>query len=405
MRHLYKIFNEKDKSIFDKRFTMRYNFDSTVHFDLEIKPINQPEVFDLFYVPTNKMMKHMSTIQKLARSLNHTHDTLPPVARKQFLLECLVEELYNTNELEGVKSTKKEIARSTKEAQLNKKTNTRFNSMARLYLRLEKGDISLPQTPNDIRVIYDAVTKGEIDSKELPDGDTFRQDTTYIYKKSGSGKIIHRGITPESAINTELEKLIHFMDENKAIPMMIKAIVGHFFLGYIHPFYDGNGRTSRFISSMYMSDEVGQIAAMSLSRGCNKEAKKYLKAFENTNSLKSRGEMNHFIETLLEIIIGALQEMNAELKEKSVLLKRAEDKIRQIDQLTNIKDREMMFIIAQNYFFDYSEGITVKELAHETDLSEPTVRKVIKELLKLDLIKQTGKRPAYFTIHPTYFES
>src|SRR5699024_3173366 len=121
MRHLYTVFNEKDKSIFDKRFTMRYHFDSAVHFDLEIKPINQPEVFDLFYIPTNKMMKQMSTIQKLSRSLNDTHDKLPPVARKQFLLECLVEELYNTNELEGVKSTKKEIERSTKEAQLNKK--------------------------------------------------------------------------------------------------------------------------------------------------------------------------------------------------------------------------------------------------------------------------------------------
>ena len=27
----------------------------------------------------------------------------------------------------------------------------------------------------------------------------------------------------------------------------IKAVLGHFFLGYIHPFPDGNGRTSRFI--------------------------------------------------------------------------------------------------------------------------------------------------------------
>src|SRR5699024_7948527 len=150
---------------------------------------------------------------KLSRSLNYTHDTLPPVARKQFLLECLVEELYNTNELEGVKSTKKEIARSTREAQLNKKTNTRFNSMARLYLRLEKGDISLPQTPNDIRVIYDAVTKGEIDSKESPDGDTFRQDTTYIYKKSGSGKIIHRSEEHTSELQSRFDLVCRLLLE------------------------------------------------------------------------------------------------------------------------------------------------------------------------------------------------
>ena len=28
---------------------------------------------------------------------------------------------------------------------------------------------------------------------------------------------------------------------------VVKAVLGHFFLAYIHPFPDGNGRTSRFI--------------------------------------------------------------------------------------------------------------------------------------------------------------
>src|SRR5699024_8552462 len=127
------------------------------------------------YIPTNKMLQQMSTVQKLSRLLNQTHNQLPSVARHQFLLECLVEELYNTNELEGVRSTKKEIAKSVREAQSNKKSNSRFNSMANLYLRLVKCYISLPQAPKDIRTIYDDITKGEIDPQELPDGDTFRR--------------------------------------------------------------------------------------------------------------------------------------------------------------------------------------------------------------------------------------
>lgn len=64
-----------------------------------------------------------------------------------------------------------------------------------------------------------------------------------------------------------------------------------------------------------------------------------------------------------------------------------------------------MFIIAQNYFFDHSDGITVKELAHETDQSKATVRKILNELLALDLLKQTGKRPAFYIIHSSYIES
>src|SRR5699024_2416369 len=358
MRHLYKVFNEQDRSIFDKHYNKRMQFDAAIKFNLHIKPVDQPETYQLYYIPTNKMIMQVSLVQKLSRSLNDTYEKLPDVARDQFLLECLIEELYNTNELEGVRSTKEEISRNTRDVQSNKKNNSRFYSIASLYLSLVKGETSLPEVPKDIRTIYDDITKGEIEEEELPDGDMFRADTTFVYKKSGSGKVIHRGVTPESRVIQEIDNILKFMNVEE-IPMIIKAAVGHFFFGYIHPFYDGNGRTSRFISSMYMSSELGHISAMSLSRGCNKYTKKYLEAFENTNSIKNRGEMNHFIEVFMEIIIGALKEMNAELKEKDELLTIARIKISNEEKLKNEKNKDLMFVIAQNYFFDTGDGITV----------------------------------------------
>ncbi|WP_409373627.1 Fic family protein [Ureibacillus thermosphaericus] len=73
----------------------------------------------------------------------------------------------------------------------------------------------------------------------------------------------------------ELEKLLVFMNQPNEVPEIIKVAIGHYFFGYIHPFYDGNGRTSRFISSLYLSKTLGNILALSLSRGCNKYKTNY----------------------------------------------------------------------------------------------------------------------------------
>ncbi len=407
MRYLFKLFHEKDGRSFDDIFQKRFEFDSAVHLGLNIKPMNQPHSYELFYIPTNNILRLTCRLYKVSGEFNRIFEELPKVAQKQFIKECLVEELYNTNDLEGIKSTREEIARSTKEVMLNKKTKKRFESMIKSYYRLVSNDFEFPKLPHDIRQIYDDITQGEIEQQELPDGEIFRTETTYILKKSGSGKVIHQGVTPESEIVRLNGKLLAFMGEDSEVPNLIKVAVGHYYFGYIHPFYDGNGRTSRFISSMYLSKDIGNISTLSLSRACNLFKNKYLEAFELANSIRSRGEMNHFIEVFLEIVVYALEQMNAELKEKSLLLSLARKKLSGDPNLKAIPPiySDVMFVLAQNYFFDAGSGLTTKELAGIFEKSEATIRKIMKELLDLSLIEQQGEKPAYYCAIQRYFES
>jgi len=405
MRHIHKIFHEVSASEFNKVFEKRINYDSTVRFKLHIKPMDQSHIYELYYVPTNQMLRMISELCIISKEFNTTFANLPKIAQQQFIIECISEELYNTNELEGIRSSKEEIVRSTKDVIFNRKSKKRFENMIRSYYRL-LNEFEFPKIPKDIRKIYDDITQGEIDPQELPDGGIFRKETTYILKKSGSGKVVHQGITPESEIIHLTEKLLDFMNNNSEIPNIIKVAVGHYYFGYIHPFYDGNGRTSRFMSSMYLSKDLGNISTLSLSRGCNKYKTNYLEAFEISNSIRSRGEMNSFIETFLKIMIEALKQMNTELKEKSQLLDMALKKIDgepKLDGVTQIYS-EMMFVLAQNHFFDSSSGLTVGELADMFGKSAVTVRKIVKGLLDLSLVEQRGERPAYFCIKQKYFE-
>ncbi|PZT52172.1 Fic family protein [Paenibacillus silvae] len=406
MRHIYKIYHEKSNSELKEVYQQRFNYDSTVQLGLHIKPMSQPNKYELYYVPTNQLLNLINDIHFVSNEFQKTFEKIPQVAQNQFINECLVEELFNTNDLEGIRSSREEIARSTREIQLKVNTKKRFESMIKSYMGLLSNEIKFPRTPEDIRKIYDNITNGEIDQKELPDGDIFRKETTFVQKKSGSGKIIHQGITPEKDVITAIEQLINFMNNQKEIPLIIRVAIGHYFYGYIHPFYDGNGRTSRFISSLYLSDVLGEICTLSLSRGCNTYRNKYLEAFEITNSIRSCGEMNYFIECFLEIILSTLNQMHGELKEKNQLLNLANDKLLE-EPLLKEKDllfRNTMFVLAQNLFFDSGNGLTIKDLAEISGKSELTMRKITSKLLELALIEKRGERPAYYHIRSKYFE-
>lgn len=408
MKYLHKIFNEKSRTVFDQEYKMRLNSPTVTKLGLKIKPQDQPNEYELYYLPTNEIIDLITEIFETVQILNYTFYKLPRIARAQFINQCIIEELYHTNDLEGVKSSREEIARSAKEIELKTKRKRRFNSMITSYMQLLNNEVSLPESVNDIRTIYDLITDGEIEDKDKPDGEIFRLEETFVHKKSGTGKIIHTGLTPESKIRIEMDNLLKFMNKSE-VPELIKVAVGHYFYGYIHPFYDGNGRTSRFLSSLYLSKIVGDIGALSLSRAANKFSNKYLEAFEVTNSIKNNGEMNYFIESLLTVILSALKEMATEIKEKDELLRLAIEKIREEPELKNKKDRfrKVMFTIAQHYFFsvESSKGVTVKELAKVHSVSPATIRATVKKLEELSLIDQTGQKPVYIKIKKGYFES
>jgi len=168
MKYLYKVFHEKDSTEFNEIYRNRISFDSAVRFNLSIKPIDQPKEFELYYVPTTTMIGKVSEIHRTSSELNRIFDSLPPVAKEQFISESLVEELYNTNQLEGVRSTKKEIARIVRNIKLNKKGKKRFHSMVKSYFSLINGEVTLPTEPQDFRMIYDEIAKDEIEASEAP---------------------------------------------------------------------------------------------------------------------------------------------------------------------------------------------------------------------------------------------
>ncbi|QQY80068.1 hypothetical protein EDD65_101113 [Keratinibaculum paraultunense] len=129
MDYFYKMYyNIKSIEDRDKIAKERYNYHSTIRTGLEIKPIDQDKTFELFYIPTNKTINLIQKITLYDKELEEKFNILPGVAKTKFLIEIVADELYSTNELEGIKSSRKEIVESTKSIIFNEESkNKRFN--------------------------------------------------------------------------------------------------------------------------------------------------------------------------------------------------------------------------------------------------------------------------------------
>ena len=254
---LYKTYyksKEEYKSLYDTRF----NSKEAVKFAIEISGS------EAFYVPCNEIYALSSSILRTDKRVSLVSAQLPTAAIKQFRLESLIDEIVITNDIEGVHSSRKEIKDVLDSLGESNRSEKRFEGLINQYFLLGEKNIEL-QSCKDLRALYDNLVLHEIlenDPKNAPDGEIFRKDVVTV--KNARQETVHTGIYPETKIVSYMQKSLDILnDENSDI--LVRTAVFHYLFGYVHPFYDGNGRVSRFISSYYLAKDLDPLVGNRLS--------------------------------------------------------------------------------------------------------------------------------------------
>lgn len=414
MQYMNKLFyNLGDISNREAKLKERLNYDSAIFPGLQIKPINQSKTYELYYIPTMETIDLISKISKDDIILTQLYDNLPDMAQKRFLVDILSSELHNTNLLEGVRSSKEELVFTAKKAlepKLEGREFLKFFNAINLYIELKTGNLTKPKNAGDIRKIYDEITVDGVEKENLPDGELFRKKAAYIY--TSKLKEVHRGITSssdtEEYIIFKINKLLDFLNDEAKCSELIKNAIFHYYFGYIHPFYDGNGRTARFISSIYIKENYSWLTALSLSQGSNDSKSLYLKAFDSTNQISMQGELNFFVDSFLKVLNNGQNILKDNLQTKVILLDEALDKI---ENDSNIKgDRDLTDImktaVELHLFGPHNDYIDVKLLKDENILryTDQTIRRKLNRLFELQLLNKISKNPIRYILNPDYLE-
>ena len=385
--HLKSVSYQNEEE-YEKLYTSRFHSDEAVHIDLLIHGSHA------FFLRTPDLYEQIIRINKLDRNARILCEKLPSKAMTWFKKKCLIDEIVSTNGIEGVISTRKEISEILSER--HGRSGNRFYDISRRYNMLSDKHCQL-KTCKDIRNIYNELLYEEIrqeDPENLPDGILFRKKQVNVH--SETDKIIHRGILPEEKIIEYMQKALDFLNDD-SISIYFRIAVFHYLFGYIHPFYDGNGRTSRFISSYLLAAETETpVIGYRLATTINENISKYYKAFKTCNEERNRGDLTPFVMSFLDIIECAFTELIDELSGKNETLEYYTRCAGTLPFADDVKIREVYVALIQAALLS-DNGIEITELAHMISASRSTAEKRLKMIDDRVLVTNMVGKTKYYS--------
>ena len=396
---LTKYFYQHTQEEYETEYIRRLEAPFTVHFNIPIHQYNRKSAYPAFLCYTGEILRLVEKFYKTYEQFLYTVNTVPPVVLYQFTRLSIVEEVKSTNDIEGVRSTKKEIR------EIIEKKGThyhRLQSVVHQYLELLGEEEIKFDTCQDIRNFYDDFTHQEI-TRENPqnrlDGSLFRKEPVQI--EAATGKTIHQGLYPESRIIEALDQALRIL-HSEEYPLLIRLALFHYFFVYIHPFYDGNGRTDRFITSYFLSRQFHRLLAVRLSIYIKRNQSRYYHMLEEADSERNRGDMTPFVMGFLEILIGSTEDTIGVLSRKNEQMCKYESRIDAF-QLQDKLLKEIYITLLQAALF-YGEGISMADLMKVTGKNRGTIQKRIDEIPGNHLIVTKAGKTNYYKLNLMLFK-
>ena len=376
---LYKA-SFKNNINYKELYNERFNMPNTIHFPIMIN--DNPS----FLYLNEEVLSLIEDIQTLSDKVTRANP--------------LIEGIIATNAIEGIVVNKEEVIDllNTNQPKEYKRLYGLVNKYRDILLK-DKEFVPITDSLK-LREVYNDILIQDIeksDQHNIPDGLIFRRDIVNIVS---STKTIHKGIYPESKIIEAVDSALKILNDNK-LPCILRVAIFHYFLGYIHPFYDGNGRISRYISSYYLSQTLDPIVALRLSIACKNRQKDYYEAFKITNDTRNFGDITYFVLLFLDIFKDGLEEYLDDLTDKIDRYNYYHNKVLEID--LDKSDKSILNIII-DYTLFYLKDVDLATLVDVTKLSKSTVSKRLGILEEKELIirKREGRKTTFTFNLETY---
>ena len=335
--------------------------------------------FSFMITPLMQSLLHEFDL-KMGGSLS-ANGVISPRDRQIYLVNSIMEEAIASSQMEGASTTRK-VAKDMLRKELRPKNRSQqmiVNNYATIkQLVEEKGQVL---DLNMLLDIHRSITTNTLDNPE-DEGRLRQTDDIYVIDAI-TGSVAH---TPPS--HTEIEELLHDLfafasdkDESNFIHPIIKGIILHFMLAWIHPFVDGNGRTARSLVYWYMlKKDYWMTEYLSISRVIYKNKKRYERMFLYTEA--DHMNMTYFIQHNLQVMKKAYEDLKTYLSVKM----EERNSVLQYCDIEGINERQMQILKIIND--TPSLVLTSLEVSNRFGISDKTARTDLKVLTELGYLKR-----------------
>ena len=343
-------------------------------------------------------LNNPSVIQRLLHELDlnlggnlQSESLIPNQEKDKYLVSSIMEEAIASSQIEGAVTTRK-VAKEMLEKNhqpKNKSEQMILNNYVSMKWIVENKQVKM--TKDLILEIHQSITKNTLQKKE--DEGRFRiNDEVRIMDETN--EVFY---TPPSHIY--LDDLINdfcaFANDEKEdhifIHPIVKGIILHFLIGYIHPFVDGNGRTARAVFYWYLIKKgYWLIEYMSVSRIILKSKVQYAKAYLYTEY--DDNDLTYFVLYNIKAVKTALDDL------KLYIEKKKDEKKQLLSLLKNTDFNERQIVLIQNILQDRNEYFTVKQVEKKFNVSNQTARNDLNDLISKGILitNITGKKANFF---------
>lgn len=162
-------------------------------------------------------------------------------------------------------------------------------------------------TEENIFALYQ-MTIGEFldNDDKLAPGQHYRHDVVYIMGQS----VEHTGL-PHQKLPEYMERLIAFIVGESDMNDLLKAAAIHFYIGYLHPYFDGNGRMARLIHLWYLVQQgYSSTLFVPFSSYVEKSRKHYYNAYtlvEENEKISGVLDITPFLIYFIENVYNRLE--------------------------------------------------------------------------------------------------
>ncbi len=354
-----------------------------------------------YWLPDN-VLRNLSFVDTYTRGdILISDDNIHKSEQKRYLVNSLMEEAIASSRLEGAATTRK---KAKEMLQSGRKPASHAEQMIfnnyKTILEI-KNFINRPLDEELILRLHQSIT---VDTLEDPTWcGRFRNvsDEQIYVKDNNDGQILYEPPVPQNI--QEMMKILYNYanekDEEQFTHPVIKAINLHFYLSYIHPFNDGNGRTARALFYWYMLNKgYWMFEYLTISKIFIEAPAQYAKAFLYTEI--DELDLTYFITFHLKVIKRAVDELIEYIKEKQKELKDISYHLKKYPEL-NDRQKNLIKHALDNPDTQY----TLVSHQNVHNITYESARRDLLYLVEKDLLLKMKKgRKFYFVLSDSMFK-
>lgn len=240
----------------------------------------------IFLYKSKELLSKINDYFEFFKDVNTYDDVNPEV-----YLGIICSELEGTLKIEGVNTTRKQIEQIIK-------TNKPQSQNDKIIINMVNGLNYINNikefNKDSLKELYNILSNGCLDKKDEIGNNYYRNDMVYISNYEGCpvDKI-------EKCMDTFFDFINNNLDNKDSIIKLLLPFIAHYYIIYVHPYFDFNGRTARMVQ-IWIFMLTNNSASLFLSEAINDNKNYYYKAIENTRN--SRNDLTYFITYLFDLI-------------------------------------------------------------------------------------------------------